>query len=141
MLMKKWHKIQLINLTAVVLGIALTFAFAPYEIYPLAILAPAGLLFLWLRASIRGAFWLGFLFGLGLFGAGVYWIFISIHFFGEIPNILAGTITAGLVAILALFPAITGFLLNRYFPINNTTKLICAFPALWVLIEWIRSVL
>lgn len=137
--MKKWQKIQLLNLTALLLGISLTFAFAPYEIFPLAIIAPAGLLALWLQASPKRAFWLGFLFGLGFFGAGVYWVFISVHVFGGVPSFLATIITSGLIAYLASFPAIHGYLLNRFFPTNNEAKLVCAFPAFWVLIEWVRS--
>src|SRR5436190_23831712 len=112
-------KNTLINLrptvAALLLGVLLTFAFAPYEIFPLAFLAPAGLLALWLNASKKQAFWRGFSFGLGLFGAGVYWIYISIHSFGDVPNVIAFLITGGLIAILALFPAFTGYLLNRYF--------------------------
>lgn len=137
--MKKWQSILVLNLTALVLGIALTFAFAPYEIFPLAVAAPAGLLILWLRATPKAAFWLGFFFGLGFFGMGVYWVFISVHFFGGVPAFLAVIITSGLIAYLALFPATCGFLLNVFFPQNNNTKLICAFPAIWVLSEWVRS--
>ena len=60
-----------LNLAAILLGIILTFAFAPYELFPLAVIAPAGLLWLWLDVSPKRAFWLGFLFGLGLFGVGI----------------------------------------------------------------------
>lgn len=138
-LMKNWQKIQLFNVTALFLGIALTFAFAPYEIFPLAIVSLAGLLALLLKSTPKHAFWLGFIFGLGFFGLGVYWVFISVHVFGEVPSLLAGIITAGLIVYMSMFPAIVGFLLNRYFPTNNLTKMICAFPALWVFSEWVRS--
>lgn len=121
------------------LGALLPFAFAPYEIFPLAIIAPAGLLLLWLNASPRRAFRLGFLFGLGLFGVGVYWVYISIHVFSDMSNFLAAFITAGFICILALCPAVVGYILNRYFPTQNTTKITCAFPAIWVVSEWVRS--
>lgn len=123
------------------LGVMLTFAFAPYEIFPLAVLAPAGLLALWLDTSPRRAFWLGFLFGAGLFGAGVSWVYHSIHVIGEVPVPLAVFITAGMVAILSLYPAFVGYFLSRFFPRTSKTKLVCAFPALWIFSEWLRSFL
>ena len=137
--MNKWLKTLLINLAALLLGIALSFAFAPYDVFPLAFLAPAGLLALLLNVSPKRAFWLGFIFGIGFFGAGVYWVYISIHLYGDVPNYLAGLITCGLIAFLALFPATTGYLTNRYFPFTTTAKLVYAFPALWVTSEWVRS--
>ncbi len=137
--MKNWLRFLYPNVLATLLGISLAFAFAPYEIFPLAFIAPAGLLALWLNASPLRAFRLGFLFGVGLFGAGIYWIFYSIHYMGDVPSWIAFIITAGLIAILALFPASVGYLLNRYFPITNDSKILCAFPAIWVIIEWIRS--
>jgi len=144
--MKNWLKNPLIksysfDLAALLLGVLLTFAFAPYDIFPLAAIAPAGLIALWLGASPKRAFWRGFLFGVGLFGAGVYWVFISIHVIGEVPTLLSGFITAGMVAILALYPALVGYTVNHYFPRDTTTKLVCAYPAIWVLSEWFRSFL
>lgn len=127
------------DVLALLSGALLTLAFAPFSLYPLAIISLAALLYLWLTASVQRAFLRGFLFGIGLFGTGVSWVFISIHTYGEAPIWLSTLITAGFVCILALFPAINGYLLNYFFPTNNTTKRLCAFPALWVLIEWIRS--
>lgn len=129
--------------SAVLLGIILTFAFAPYEIFPLSLISMAGLLLLWQKVSpsAKGAFWSGYFFGLGYFGAGVYWVYISIHTFGDVPTPLAIFITGGMIATLALFPAATGYLLNRYFPLQTTEKLVFAFPAIWVCLEWLRSFL
>jgi apolipoprotein N-acyltransferase len=129
----------LIDFTVIFLGILLTFAFAPFAIYPLAVIAPAGLMFFLLSASPKRAFWLGYLFGIGLFGAGVYWIFISIHFIGDLSTLFSVIITSGLVAILACFPATACYLTNRYFPSPASAKILFAFPAIWVIVEWIRS--
>ena len=126
-------------LLPILLGVALALSFAPFAIFPLAVAAPAGLLWLWRNALPKQAFWSGFWFGIGLFGAGVYWIFHSIHYFGGIPNLFALFTTAGLIAILALFPAITGYLFKRYFLQATPASFICGFPAVWVLMEWIRS--
>ena len=126
-------------LLAAILGIALMFAFAPFEIFPLAVLAPAGLCALIYNASPRRSFWLGFAFGAGFFGSGVYWIFISISRYGDVPAFFTILITAVFIAILSLFPAITCSFTNRHFTANTHTKIVYAFPALWVLSEWIRS--
>ena len=66
------------------------------------------------------------LFGLGNFGSGVYWVFISINTFSD-AGALVATITAGFIFILALFPALTGYYLTKYFPHNNNIKILYAF--------------
>jgi apolipoprotein N-acyltransferase len=120
-------------------GAALTLAFAPYGIFTLAILSPALLFGLWLNITPRRAFYRGWLYGVGFFGTGVYWVYNSIHTYGGASFLLSSTITLGFVAILALFPALNGYLLNRFFPQPLSAKRILAFPALWVLLEWCRS--
>lgn len=127
------------NILAFFAGCLLTLAFAPFSLFPLAIFSPAILLWLWLPVTPKQAFWRGWLYGLGFFGTSVYWVFISIHTFGNAPIPLAALITGCFIALLALFPALNGYLLNRFFPEKNGRKMICAFPAIWVLLEWIRS--
>lgn len=137
--MKKWLTRFSAPLIALLLGSSLALAFAPYDIFPLAVVAPAGLFALWLNASAKKAFWLGLIFGCGFFGVGIYWVFISIHLFGDVPNAMAGLITVALILYMSLFPAAAGYLTNRYFPTNNTSKLVLAFPAIWVITEWVRG--
>jgi apolipoprotein N-acyltransferase len=127
------------NILALFAGSLLTLACAPFNLFPLALLSSAILIYLWLDVSEEQAFRYGFYYGLGLFGSGVYWIFISMHTYAELPALGAGALTALFIACLALFPATQGWLLNRFFPLTNHTKILCAFPALWVLLEWLRS--
>lgn len=124
---------------AAVLGVMLTLAFAPFYIFPFAVLAPAGLLALINHVSIRRAFWTGYAFGLGFFGSGVYWVFISISRFGDVNAFLSTLITAALIAFLAIYPATACYATNRYFNDNEKYKLTLAFPCVWVLSEWVRS--
>lgn len=131
------HAIKI--LSTLVAGALLPLAFAPFGYYVLAIICPTVLLGIWLTCNTKQAFAYGFLFGLGFFGVGASWIFISIHDYGNTDVLLAGIITGLFVLVLALFPACQGYLLARFFPHNNTSKICLAFPASWVLFEWIRS--
>ncbi len=124
---------------AAILGIMLTLAFAPFYIFPFAVLAPAGLLALINHATIKRSFWLGYAFGLGFFGSGVYWVFISISRFGDVNIVLSTLITAALIAFLAIYPALACYATNRYFNDSEKCKLTLAFPSIWVLSEWVRS--
>lgn len=130
---------RIYDLIALGAGCLLPLAFAPFKFYPLAIVCPILLLLLWYKCSARQALWRGFLFGLGYFGIGVSWVFISIHEFGNAGVLLAGLFTALMVTTLALFPALQGYFLNLCLPRNNATKLCLAFPSSWVLMEWLRS--
>lgn len=127
------------DILALLAGAILTLSFAPFNIFPLAILSGALLLNVWLNSSTQRAFWRGWLFGVGLFSTGVYWVYISIHTYGG-TNVFAATlITALLIAYISFFPALAGYLLNRFFPTNNNAKILLAFPAIWVFTEWVRS--
>lgn len=138
--MKIYTKALTKSLLAAVFGALVTTAFAPYQIYPFAVLGIAGLLFLIHAASKKQAGWLGFCFGLGLFGFGVYWVFIAIHDFSESPTSLAILVTSLLIMLMALFPSTACYLTKRYFSDrSNTAQFVLAFPAFWVLAEWIRS--
>ncbi len=120
-------------------GGLLVLAFAPFGWWPLAPLSLTLLLGLWAGCGARAAFARGFLFGVGSFGAGLYWLYISIHIFGHAPAALAVALTVGLVLLMSLFPATAGLLLCRVFPRAGAVRALLAFPALWALLEWVRS--
>jgi apolipoprotein N-acyltransferase len=130
---------RLADAAAVAAGVAVSFAFAPFDLWPLAILAPAGLFALWQGATPRRAAWLGFLFGAGTFGAGTWWLYISIHGFGEAPIWLAIVLIVALVAIMAAWQALLGYLAARLLPPDGTWRWLAGLPALWLLIEWWRG--
>ena len=126
-------------LAAFLLGAATVLGFAPAGIAPLPILTAAGLLWLWQEAATpRRAAALGFAFGMGLFLAGVSWVYISLHRFGAMPAPLAAIATFLFCALLALFPGIAGYLQAR-FGVSIATRQLLLTPALWVLAEWVRD--
>jgi apolipoprotein N-acyltransferase len=126
-------------LLAFVCGAALPFGFAPFGWYLLPVLSVALLAGLLFGAAPRQALWLGWLFGLGEFGVGVSWVHISIHQYGNASLALSIATMLLLVAYLALFPAIMGWLLARTARASRALFLLGAFPAAWALSEWLRS--
>jgi len=122
-----------------VLGMLLPLAFAPYSIWPLAILIPALVLSLIQSSlSIRTVFLAGLAFGLGYFGFGVYWIYNSLHDFGMAPPVVAGGITGLLVIVLALFPALT-FAFWYYTRQRFGEISLWLLPLYWFCMEWLKG--
>ncbi|MBN2689921.1 MAG: apolipoprotein N-acyltransferase [Gammaproteobacteria bacterium] len=129
----------LLDLLAFAAGAQTVLAFAPFNHAELAILGLLILLASWINASAKRAFWRGWLFGLGLFGFGCYWVYISIHLHGGASIIVATFVTAIFIAFLALFPAIVGLLLTKLFPKNSFLKYVIVFPTIWTSVEILRS--
>ena len=117
-------------------------AFAPWSWYPLAVLALAAVLYSWLQYSPRAAFKLGATFGFSYALGSSYWIYYSLHDYGQAPVLLAAVAAILLAAILSLFFAILAGLISLHRHRYSTSWLcLIIFPALWVLMEWGRSVL
>ena len=120
-------------------GAATVLAYSPFDLLPIGILALALLVHLWMGAdSPRAAFLLGFCFGLGLFGAGVSWVFVSLHQFGGMPAPLAAVATLGFCAVLSLYPALAGWLQARV-AASDFARATLVIPAAWMLMEWLRG--
>lgn len=127
--------------SALLAGAACVFGFAPFGLFFIPVLALAGLFVLWARAgSPREVAGLGFAFGLGLFGAGISWIYVSLHDFGGMPMLLAAPVTLLFAAFLALFTALAGYFSARL-RVTPMLRLLLVMPAVWVLIEWLRGMI
>lgn len=114
-------------------------AFAPFGLFPLALAAPALLFLVWRGAGGARAAWRGFLYGLGCFGVGVSWVYVSLHDFGFMPVPLAGLATLLFVAGMALYPALLGLLQSRFATLSPGLHVGVVLPAGWVLLEWTRG--
>jgi apolipoprotein N-acyltransferase len=126
-------------LLALAAGAALAAAFAPLSLWPLAVLAPAVLMWLWQGAAPLEAARLGFVFNCGTFGAGTYWLYISIHGFGGAPAWLAIALMLGLVGIMGLYHAALGYGAARWLPATGAVRWLMGLPAAWLLVEWWRG--
>ena len=125
---------------ALLSGVALPLAFSPFDLYPLAILLPAVLFALWRRVSPGRAFVRGGLFGLGAFGVGVSWVFVSMNDYGGMGVPLSVFITALLVLVLSVFPALAGYAAVRLCgPAANRLGWVLVVAAVWTLFEWMRG--
>jgi apolipoprotein N-acyltransferase len=127
------------SLLALAAGAALASAFAPLQLWLLAILSPAALMWLWQDAAPREAAWLGLLFNAGTFGVGTWWLFISVHGFGGAPIWLALLLMLGLTGVMALYHAALGYVAARWLPPRGALRWLVALPAGWLLIEWWRG--
>lgn len=133
----------LFSLASAVAGGLLTLSFAPYDLWICGLLSLSLLAWLYLRASggvqLRGrsSLWLAFCFGLGLFGSGGSWVYVSITQFGNSSVPLGLLLTGAFVAIMALLLALPFYFLGRF--TDHRISFALAFAALWFVSEWLRS--
>ena len=138
-------KTQLVNnlpytlILAALLGSTMPIAFAPLSIWPLGILLPALLIVLAdTQHSLRRVILIGWVFGLGYFGFGVYWLYNSLHDFGNASPPMAAALAALMIICISLFPALTLVswkLAQR--ALGQWT--IWLLPLLWFAFEWLKG--
>ncbi|MCK5720152.1 MAG: apolipoprotein N-acyltransferase [Thiomargarita sp.] len=124
---------------ALLAGMLLPFAYAPYSIFPLAILSLILLFFLWQNVSVKRAIWRGLLYGIGSFGIGISWVYISFYQFGNLPLIVSLLLTMAFILVMSLYPALLGGFFSHFFPKQNAINLLLILPAIWTITEWLRG--
>ncbi|MBO4121437.1 apolipoprotein N-acyltransferase [Cupriavidus gilardii] len=145
----RWGRLLL----AGVLGVAHTQAFAPRDWWWLQLLALAGLAaLLFDTRRARDAAALGYAFGLGWFLSGIWWVYISMHVYGEMPAWMAALAVLLFSGYLALYPALAAAAWHRataprrFDPARRAGAFgllaaPLAFGAAWGLSEWLRGVI
>ncbi|MEI6858428.1 MAG: apolipoprotein N-acyltransferase [Shewanella sp.] len=120
-------------------GACTSLAFAPYGLWPIYIITTAFALHQSsdLSAKDGAKYWLSF--GFGCFSVGMSWIHVSMSTYGGIPLIASVALMALLAFYLAIYPALTGYLLQKIAPTTSIIRNIILFPALWTLTEWLRG--
>ncbi len=127
------------ELAAPVFGALLTMAFAPYDFAYGAVVALIFIYWVWQQQAPNRAALSGYLFGLGLFGSGIWWTYISIHDFGGGDPYSSIALTALLVAVWALFPALTGWFIAKTLRQSGAWMRLASAAATWVGIEYFRG--
>jgi apolipoprotein N-acyltransferase len=120
------------------LGAAQTAAYVETELWPLQMLAVAGLAWRVGKASAGRAALLGLAFGFAWLGAGTWWLFVSMHRYGGLPAWMAVLAVAALAAFLSLYLAAAMAATARWRssgPLASAT----VFAAAWLLAELARG--
>ncbi len=118
-------------------GALLPFSLAPYDLWPLMLVSAAGLYWVLTREGAR-PLRDGWLFGVGKYGLGASWIYVSINVYGDAPPPLAAFLVAVFVAGMALFSAAGAWLYVRFRP-TQPTFTAAWFATVWVLFEWLLT--
>lgn len=104
----------------------------------LSLLSLGGFLALLQYLTPRRALLFGYAFGLGVFGWGLNWVYISMARFGGAPIAFAVAANVAVVMYLALYWMLAAYLVTRLVKAPNQRLLIA--PAVIALLEWVRSV-
>jgi len=115
-------------------GAMLSFSLAPYYYWWIALLSPA-LLYACLRQrSAKQAFFIGWGYGFGLWFVGAFWLYTSIHVYGDTSAVLSVLMIAIMALVMGLFTALQTWIYRRFFPETPLT-----FAPLWVFFEWAKT--
>lgn len=114
-------------------------AFPPGSMWPLAVAAPAPLWVGCLGVEPRRALWRGWLYGLGFFGALVWWVVPTIHRYGGLPWAAGAACLLALSSYLALYPAL-GAAAVAAAARRAPARALALAPLFWVGLEGVRGV-
>jgi apolipoprotein N-acyltransferase len=128
-------------LIALALGAGSAFAFAPIGLWPLMLLAIAGLCELvWRAKSLKHALTIGWGFGLGQFVVGLNWIATAFTYQAAMPAWLGWVAVVLLSLYLAVYPALAVGLSWR-FKAQSPIALVLTLAGAWPIVEWLRGVI
>ena len=126
---------------ALICGLIFSFGFAPFDYWLLSILSISVLYKTIKEMPPKEAFYTGYWFGFGMWLTGISWLYVSIHYHGEISIIGSALLILIFISILSIYSGLL-LLLNSNLEKYGFQKLIyLSLPVSWVLIELIRSYL
>jgi apolipoprotein N-acyltransferase len=122
-------------------GLLSPLGFAPFHLPGIAMISLAFLYYSVSERSSEQSVFLGFLYGLGYFTAGISWVIISIHDYGNLNYFIAGLATLGFIIYLSLYPALVCYVFKCLALTNSPLINGLLFSALWCLSEYLRATL
>jgi apolipoprotein N-acyltransferase len=122
-------------------GALSTLAFSPFDWWWILLPTLALLFHNWSNQKPRQAALSGFYFGLGLFGTGVSWVYISLKVYGNMPIAMAVIAVMFFVSVLSLYPMLAGYLQARLKLFNKPIQLLILIPVLWTFCEILRGLI
>lgn len=131
-------------LGAVLAGALGVLAFAPFRLWPLALLSLGALFYLWFSARSQWqVFRWSVCWAMGLFGAGVSWIYVSLHQFGGMPMLLATLATILFCVYLSLYVGLAGLFFRLLVArvAHIAWMRVCVAAASFTLFEYLRGYL
>ncbi|SFM40449.1 apolipoprotein N-acyltransferase [Marinobacter zhejiangensis] len=128
----------LANITLLAAGALQTLTFSPYEWWWLGPISIALILACTVSLPSEKLFRAGWLAGLGLFGSGASWVYISISHYGNTSVPLSILLTAVFVAGLSLFHGLAFWGWGKLAKDSKLRRLLL-FPAIWILGDWLRG--
>ncbi len=129
----------ILEILSLICGALLPLSFAPYDYFWLQFPLIAFIFMACLEQKNGVAFRRGFLFGLGWFVHGIYWLFYSLHFHGGMPVVVALITIVLLSAYMSLFPALSFYLANRFIKTSKINRLLLVYPISWMIFDWLRG--
>ncbi|GFO72066.1 apolipoprotein N-acyltransferase [Bathymodiolus japonicus methanotrophic gill symbiont] len=135
--MEKFLKSAWGDVFAVIAGVLFTLAFAPFDYAYLVFIALAFFRLSLIDLGVKRSTLRGFLFGLGLFGLGVSWVFVSLVVNQQSGLALPVLMTFLYCSFWAIFPAIVAFLYAKICVNSKIDWLI--FACVWMFVEYIRG--
>ncbi len=122
---------------ALVAGALLPLSLAPFGLWPVGMVSIA-LWFYLLQRHPQNWAGLGWVFGVGKYGVGVSWVYVSIHVYGNAPPALAGALVVVFVAGLSLFSLGNALAFARLRTGNLAVDGL-VFACVFVAFEWVLT--
>jgi apolipoprotein N-acyltransferase len=132
------HRPWFLAVLLILAGAAQTLTFSPFNWWWLGPVSVLLVLLCCLPLNATKLFRAGWLVGLGLFGSGASWVYVSISEHGNTSVPVAILLTVVFVAGLALFHGLAFWAWGKLAK-DSTVRRLILFPAIWILGDWIRG--